>query len=98
MLTGILVPSSGEIRVCGLSPHRSRIQNARRIGVVFGQRTQLWWDLTVRDSLALQRKIYGVSPERFAVNLARFDELLGLSAFWHQTARRISLGQRMRAD
>ncbi len=60
LLTGILVPTSGEVRVDGLVPHRNRIENARRIGVVFGQRTQLWWDLPVRDSLELLRDMHGV--------------------------------------
>jgi ABC-2 type transport system ATP-binding protein len=98
MLTGILVPTSGELRVNGVVPHRQRIENAERIGVVFGQRTQLWWDLAVRDSLELQRKIYGIPASRFRDNLALFTRLLGLDGFLHLTARKISLGQRMRAD
>jgi ABC-2 type transport system ATP-binding protein len=98
MLTGILVPSSGLVRVNGFVPHRQRIENARRIGVVFGQRTQLWWDLTVRDSLALQAKIYGVSAALYQRNLERFSDLLGMGEFLQLTARKLSLGQRMRAD
>ena len=98
MLTGILVPSGGEVSVNGLVPHRRRIQNASGIGVVFGQRTQLWWDLSVRDSLELQRKIYGVSDADYRATLARFTEMLGLGEFLHLTARKVSLGQRMRAD
>jgi ABC-2 type transport system ATP-binding protein len=98
MLTGILVPTGGELRVNGIVPHRQRIANAERIGVVFGQRTQLWWDLAVRDSLELQRKIYGVPASIFRDNLALFTRLLGLDGFLHLTARKISLGQRMRAD
>ena len=98
MLTGILEPSGGEVSVNGLVPHRRRIENASGIGVVFGQRTQLWWDLSVRDSLELQRKIYGVSAADYQGTLARFTELLGLGEFLHLTARKISLGQRMRAD
>jgi ABC-2 type transport system ATP-binding protein len=98
MLTGILVPTGGELSVNGMVPYRRRIENAARIGVVFGQRTQLWWDLSVRDSLALQRKIYGVSDADYRGSLARFTEMLGLGEFLHLTARKISLGQRMRAD
>jgi viologen exporter family transport system ATP-binding protein len=98
MLTGILVPTSGELSVNGLVPHRQRIKNAEGIGVVFGQRTQLWWDLSVGDSLQLQRQIYGVPDTTFRHNLERFTRLLELDGFLHLTARKISLGQRMRAD
>jgi ABC-2 type transport system ATP-binding protein len=98
MLTGILVPSSGRLLVNGVEPHRNRMQNAKNIGVVFGQRTQLWWDLAVQDSLQLQRKIYDVPEKTFRENLALFTEMLELNEFLHLTARKISLGQRMRAD
>jgi ABC-2 type transport system ATP-binding protein len=98
MLTGVLVPTGGHVHVNGLEPFRQRIANARRIGVVFGQRTQLWWDLTVADSLELQRRIYGVPASVFRENLQRFSTLLELDAFLHLTARKLSLGQRMRAD
>jgi ABC-2 type transport system ATP-binding protein len=84
--------------VTGIVPHRQRIQNAERIGVVFGQRTQLWWELAVRDSLQLQGQIYGVPDAVFRHNLERFTRLLELDGFLHLTARKISLGQRMRAD
>jgi ABC-2 type transport system ATP-binding protein len=92
------VPSSGKLRVNGLMPHRDRIANAKGIGVVFGQRTQLWWDLSVRDSLALQRRIYEIPEAVFRENLARFTRMLELAEFLDLTARKISLGQRMRAD
>jgi ABC-2 type transport system ATP-binding protein len=72
MLTGILVPSGGTIRVVGLDPSRRRIELARRIGVVFGQRTQLWWDLPLRDSFDLLRHVYRVDSERHARNLEAF--------------------------
>jgi ABC-2 type transport system ATP-binding protein len=98
MLTGILVPTAGKLRVNGLVPHRQRIENAKGIGVVFGQRTQLWWDIPVRDSFALHRKIYEIPDAVFRENLARFTRLLGLDEFQQLTARKISLGQRMRAD
>jgi ABC-2 type transport system ATP-binding protein len=98
MLTGILVPSSGEVRVAGLVPDKQRIANARNIGVVFGQRTQLWWDIPVRESLGLLKEIYGVSDAQYEATLRDFDELLDLDEIMGQTARRISLGQRMRGD
>src|SRR6266571_2792683 len=69
MLTGILVPSGGTIRVVGLDPSRKRVELARRIGVVFGQRTQLWWDLPLRDSFELLRHVYRVPADRHAQNL-----------------------------
>src|SRR6202035_5500050 len=76
MLTGILVPTSGQIRVAGLDPQRHRIDLARRVGVVFGQRTQLWWDLPLADSFDLLRSIYRVPAARHAANLAAFVDLL----------------------
>src|SRR3954453_14837834 len=76
MLTGILVPTSGSIRVAGVDPSRKRTQLARRIGVVFGQRTTLWWDLPLKDSFDLLQKVYRTDPERHRANLAEFVELL----------------------
>lgn len=98
MLSGVLVPSGGEIRVDGLVPHKQRMENAQRIGAVFGQRTQLWWDIPVRESLGLLRDIYQVPPETFQRNMDAFTELLGMEGFLHLSARKLSLGQRMRAD
>jgi ABC-2 type transport system ATP-binding protein len=98
MLTGILVPSSGEIRVAGLVPHKQRIPNARNIGVVFGQRTQLWWDIPVRESLGLLKEIYQVPRAEYEQRLREFDELLDLDEIMGQIGRRLSLGQRMRGD
>jgi ABC-2 type transport system ATP-binding protein len=98
MLTGILVPSGGRIRVAGLDPSRRRVELARRIGVVFGQRTQLWWDLPLRDSFELLRHIYRVPPDRARRNLAVFVELLDLGPFLDTPVRQLSLGQRMRGD
>ena len=98
MLTGILVPTSGEIEVAGAVPHRDRIRNARAIGAVFGQRTQLWWDLPVRDSLAILRDIYEVDPGDYRKRLHAFDTMLELSAYWDSPVRQLSLGQRVRAD
>ena len=70
MLTGILVPTSGSLTVAGLDPSRQRTELTRRLGVVFGQRTTLWWDLPLRDSFAVLQKIYRTSPERHRANLA----------------------------
>ncbi|MDP9418151.1 MAG: ATP-binding cassette domain-containing protein [Actinomycetota bacterium] len=98
MLTGILVPTAGQVRVGGIVPHEQRIENARQIGVVFGQRTQLWWDLPVRESLALLRDMYGIGERRYAEVLERFDEVLDIGELMPVVARKLSLGQRMRAD
>jgi ABC-2 type transport system ATP-binding protein len=98
MLTGILVPTSGEIRVAGLEPSVRRTDLARRIGVVFGQRTTLWWDLPLRDSFELLRKIYRIPADRFRTNLDEFLELLDLSPLLDTPVRQLSLGQRMRGD
>src|SRR5690606_34592407 len=97
LLTGILVPTSGEVRVDGLVPHRDRIENARRVGVVFGQRTQLWWDLPVRDSLELLRDMHGIGRVEYAATLERLVGTLGIADILSSTARTLSLGQRMRA-
>jgi ABC-2 type transport system ATP-binding protein len=98
MLTGLLVPSSGEIAVDGRVPWRARKAHVARIGAVFGQRTTLWWDLPVIESLDLLQHVYRVPPDRFRRNLAQFRELLDLDAFLDTPVRQLSLGQRMRAD
>ncbi|HEU0305225.1 MAG TPA: ATP-binding cassette domain-containing protein [Gaiellaceae bacterium] len=98
MLTGILVPSSGRISVAGLEPSRQRIQLARRIGVMFGQRIQLWWDLPLVDSFQLLRRIYKVPDDRFRQNFDRFRELLDLDTFLQTPVRQLSLGQRVRGE
>ncbi|HLN61713.1 MAG TPA: ATP-binding cassette domain-containing protein [Symbiobacteriaceae bacterium] len=98
MLTGILVPSGGEVRVRGLVPYEKRVENARQIGVVFGQRTQLWWDLPTIESFELLQHIYKVPQQRYEANMARFKDLLGLDEFLNTPVRQLSLGQRMRAD
>jgi ABC-2 type transport system ATP-binding protein len=98
MLTGILTPSGGRLRVAGIDPSRERTRLARRIGVVFGQRTTLWWDLPLRDSYALARRIYRVPPARFRANLDRCVEQLDLGELLNVPVRQLSLGQRMRGD
>jgi len=98
MLTGILVPTSGSISVADLVPHRQRLENAQNIGVVFGQRSQLYWDLPLRESFALLRSIYDVPRERFRENLDHFIEILDLDEFMDTPVRQLSLGERMRGD
>jgi len=98
MLTGILVPSAGRISVAGMEPSRQRIKLARRIGAMFGQRVQLWWDLPLIDSFELLRHIYRVPADRFRANLARFRELLELDPFLQTPVRQLSLGQRVRGE
>ena len=98
LLTGILVPSAGTVRVAGLDPSRQRVALARRIGVVFGQRTQLWWDLPLRDSFDLLRHVYDVPAARHRSTLAALVDLLDLSPFLDTPVRQLSLGQRMRGD
>src|SRR4051812_38670941 len=98
MLAGILVPTGGSLRVAGLDPSRQRTELARRIGVVFGQRTTLWWDLPLRDSFEVLQKIYRTDRERHRANLAEYVELLDLGDLLDTPVRQLSLGQRMRGD
>ena len=98
MLTGILTPTSGEITALGLVPHRQRKRYVRRIGVVFGQRTQLWWDLAVIESFKLLLQIYEVDRAEGEARLAKLREILALDEFLHTPVRKLSLGQRMRSD
>ncbi|SDY94839.1 ABC-2 type transport system ATP-binding protein [Asanoa ishikariensis] len=98
MLTGVLTPTAGQISVCGFSPVRQRTRLARRIGVVFGQRSQLWWDLPLRESFDLLRHIYRVPPAEHAVRLRRCRSLLDLDEFLDTPVRQLSLGQRMRGE
>ena len=98
MLTGILVPTSGEAIVNGFLPYRQRRQYVRTIGVVFGQRTQLWWDIAVIESFKLLRRIYDVSQKDFDARMEMFDEILGINDYLHTPVRKLSLGERMRCD
>ncbi|HTJ28297.1 MAG TPA: ATP-binding cassette domain-containing protein [Candidatus Limnocylindria bacterium] len=98
MLTGILVPTSGTIRVAGLVPHERRQANAQNIGVVFGQRSQLYWDLPLRESFELLRAIYDVPRDRYLQNMREFGEILDLESFLDTPVRQLSLGERMRGD
>src|SRR5580658_9995384 len=98
MLTGILVPTSGEVRVAGIVPYETRSVNARNIGVVFGQRSQLYWDLPLIESFELLRAIYSIPPETYRRNLDEFVNLLQMEEFLRTPVRQLSLGQRMRGD
>jgi ABC-2 type transport system ATP-binding protein len=98
MLTGILMPTSGKIEVAGLVPIEQRRELAARIGVVFGQRTQLWWDLPLIDSLQLLRHLYRVPETRHSANLTQLRTMLALDDFIDTPVRQLSLGQRMRGD
>ena len=98
MLTGILVPSGGHVRVCGLEPVRQRRELARRIGVVFGQRSQLWWDLPLAESFRLLAAIHRLAPAAARQRLDRCVELLDLGPLLATPVRQLSLGQRMRGE
>ena len=98
MMTGILVPTGGALSVLGRTPHAERMTNAREIGVVFGQRSQLWWDLPVHDSFELHRRIYDVPGGRYRENLAHLTHMLGMESYLDRAVRQLSLGQRMRAE
>ncbi|GAA5112680.1 ABC transporter ATP-binding protein [Pseudonocardia adelaidensis] len=98
MLTGILVPSAGRLRVCDLDPTRQRRELARRLGVVFGQRSQLWWDLPLRDSFGLLGAIHRVPEPEHRARLERCVDVLELGPFLDVPVRQLSLGQRMRGE
>ena len=98
MLVGILVPTAGQVSVGGIVPHRQRMANARNIGVVFGQRTQLWWDIPVADTFKVMRHMYGIPPADYERALAGFQDMLAIDEFADVAVRQLSLGQRMRAD
>lgn len=98
ILTGILTPTRGGAKVFGIVPYQERERNAYQIGVVFGQRSQLWWDLPLRESFHLLRDLYGLDDETFARNLTQFSEILGLASFLDTPVRHLSLGQRMRGE
>ncbi|NKI22621.1 ATP-binding cassette domain-containing protein, partial [Paenibacillus dendritiformis] len=98
MLSGILHPTSGEVSIFGRNPHRERRRVTRRLGVLFGQRTQLWWDLPTADSFDILAAMYGMDTDAAQRRLGMLRELLGLDQFLKTPVRQLSLGQRMRAD
>ncbi|MBZ5545535.1 MAG: ATP-binding cassette domain-containing protein [Acidobacteriia bacterium] len=98
ILTGILVPTSGKVVASGFVPYRDRRHYTRHIGVVFGQRTQLWWDIAVIESFKLLKEIYEISEADYRRRLGVFSEILGLKDYLHTPVRKLSLGERMRCD
>jgi ABC-2 type transport system ATP-binding protein len=98
IMSGILVPTAGLCEVAGLVPYKNRTANARNIGVVFGQRTQLWWDLPLSETFIILKEIYDVPDSDYRRRMDFFNEMLGLPEFINSTVRTLSLGQRMRAD
>ncbi|WP_245717613.1 ABC transporter ATP-binding protein [Nocardia jejuensis] len=98
MITGILVPTTGRLRTCGLDPVRQRRELAGRIGVVFGQRSQLWWDLPLRESFSILAAIHRLEPRAARLRTQELVEQLEMSGTLDTPVRQLSLGQRMRAE
>ena len=98
MMTGILSPTSGEVLIDGLNIEQNRKDASKKFGVVFGQRTQLWWDIPIIDTFSIFKELYKIPSEVYKENLALFDDILGIGEFLNKPARQLSLGQRMRAD
>ncbi|KEK21694.1 ABC transporter ATP-binding protein [Bacillus gaemokensis] len=98
MLTGILTPTSGQITVNGMNPHKQREEFVRTIGVVFGQRSQLWWDIAVQESFRLLKKVYGVSDKQYKEHMEHVIETLDIGPLLDKPVRKLSLGQRMRCE
>lgn len=98
MMSGILVPTTGHLEVLGKEPHKFRKENAKSIGVVFGQRTQLWWDLPLSDTFKLLKNMYRIPDEVYKRNLETFMTDLDIKSFIDQPVRQLSLGQRMRGE
>lgn len=98
ILSGILTPEKGTCQINGLTPWKNRIEHVKNIGVVFGQRTQLWWDVPVMDSFELLKEIYRIDPVVYRRNLALLNDMLSLSGLLRTPTRQLSLGQRMRCE
>lgn len=98
LLCGVLVPTSGKVTVAGIEPYRHRIENARRIGLMMGQRSQLLWDLPVKESFTLLGKIYDLKPATYKHNMARLVDALDIGSLLDTPARMLSLGQKTRCD
>ncbi len=98
MLTGILTPTSGHIRVNGMNPHKERERFVRTIGVVFGQRSQLWWDIAVQESFRLLKKVYKVTDEQYDDHMQAVIRTLDIEPLLDKPVRKLSLGQRMRCE
>ncbi|MDE7047887.1 MAG: ATP-binding cassette domain-containing protein, partial [Lachnospiraceae bacterium] len=98
ILSGILTPEEGTCLIDGLTPWKNRIEHVKNIGVVFGQRTQLWWDVPVLDSFELLKEIYRIDAHAYRRNLEQLTDMLGLSGLLQTPTRQLSLGQRMRCE
>lgn len=98
MLTGLLTPTSGKIMVNGIIPNEKRIQNNKNIGAVFGQKTQLWWDLPVIESFRLIKKMFKIPENEYRKNIKRFTEILDLEELLDKQVKNLSLGQKMRCE
>ncbi len=98
LLTGVLYPTAGEVRVNGMAPHKNRARNAYQIGIVYGQRSQLWWDLPLIDSFEILAAMYHIPRSRWRASVTFLAELLEMGSFLDQPVRRLSLGQRMKGD
>lgn len=98
MLTGLLTPTSGSVLVNGIVPNEKRIQNNKNIGAVFGQKTQLWWDLPVIESFRLIRQMYKIPEGEYRKNLKKFTEILELDDLLEKQVKNLSLGQKMRCE
>jgi ABC-2 type transport system ATP-binding protein len=98
ILTGILTPTSGYAKVMGIIPYKKRQENAKNIGVVFGWRTQLWWDLLVKDSYELIRCLYKIPRSKFDENMRTFSSILNIDDYLKKPVRKLSLGERVRCD
>ncbi|MDT3498623.1 ATP-binding cassette domain-containing protein, partial [Bacillus toyonensis] len=98
MLSGVLTPTSGDLKVLGREPGKYRKENAKDIGVLYGQRTQLWWDLKLNDSFELLKAIYKVDSKVYKKRLNNFIEILDMEEFINRPVRQLSLGQRMRGE
>ena len=98
MLTGLLTPTSGKVIVNGIVPNEKRIENNKNIGAVFGQKTQLWWDLPVIESLRLIKQMYKLPDGEYRKNLKKFTEILELDELLDKQVKNLSLGQKMRCE
>jgi ABC-2 type transport system ATP-binding protein len=98
VLTGVLTPDTGKAEVIGYVPYEQRQQYSQHMGVVFGQRTQLWWDLPVQDSFELLKAVYNVPDAAYRRNMRKFAEVLGINRLMGRQVRKLSLGERMRCD